>query len=125
MPKRSPPHPQMSSLRAKVRQLIAQKGYTSVEKFAHEHGIEQSVVSKFLSGNHDVLLSTALRIFSALGCDILGNGFAVAEPQQKWAPAKRRPTIKVVLTDVAAVTILRHADDQEPLIIQGKKKPAP
>ncbi len=63
---KSPPHPGLASIRDQIRQAIKAQGYTSVEKFAHENGLEQSVLSRFLSGRNDILLSTYLRIAAAL-----------------------------------------------------------
>ena len=63
---KSPPHPGLASIRDQIRQAIKAQGYTSVEKFAHENGLEQSVLSRFLSGRNDIPLSTYLRIAAAL-----------------------------------------------------------
>jgi len=123
---RSPQHPQLSSIRERVRALIAQRGYTSVEKFAHEHNIEQSILSRFLSGNRDLMLSTVLRISEALNVDLsdlLSKSVIVKGPSPHYQskPAQRL-RIKVVLTEVASLTVLRTPNDKEPLVFKGSSK---
>ena len=50
----------------KVNEKIRDRGYRSVELFAHETGISQSVLSRFISGSRSVNLSTIIKIARAL-----------------------------------------------------------
>ena len=98
-----------------------------MEKFAHENGLEQSVLSRFLSGNRDLMLSTVLRIAEALEIplgDLLPSN-VLRSPAEKFVattPAKprQRQAIKVVLSEVSSLTVLRTAQDPDPIVMKTK-----
>jgi len=132
---RNPQHPEIVKIRESVRSLIASQGYSSVEKFAHEHDLEQSVLSRFLSGNKDLMLSTLLRIADALNVDsanLLMQSFQVKEADIAYrseagqVKSRQRPAIKVLLSEVSSLTVLRSPSDLDPLVLKGSirgKKP--
>jgi len=119
--------PKLAQIRARIRYLITVKGYNSVEKFAHENQIEQSVLSRFLGGDRDIRLSTLLRIVEALDisfADLAEAPPVMQSPVEIYAVNRQRPSAKVILTEVSSLTILRNPEDQEPIIMKtsGKKK---
>jgi len=120
-------HPKLAEIRARIRYLITAKGYNSVEKFAHENQIEQSVLSRFLGGDRDIRLSTLLRIVEALDisfADLIEAPPVMQSPVEIYVVNRQRPSAKVILTEVSSLTILRNPEDQEPIVmkISGKKK---
>jgi transcriptional regulator with XRE-family HTH domain len=56
----------LKKIGARVRDRIRAKGYRSVELFAHETGIPQSVLSRLIAGSRGVSLPTFIRIANAL-----------------------------------------------------------
>jgi len=50
----------------RVAALIRIRGYKTVELFAHENGIDKSVLNRLIRGKREVRLSTFLKILDAL-----------------------------------------------------------
>jgi transcriptional regulator with XRE-family HTH domain len=64
----------------RVGVLIRTRGYKTVELFAHENGVDKSVLNRLIRGKREVRLSTFLKILDALDLGIAelypigGNG---------------------------------------------------
>lgn len=120
-------HPKLAEIRARIRYLITVKGFKSVEKFAHENQIEQSVLSRFLGGDRDIRLSTLLRIVDALDisfADLAEAPPLLQSPVEIYTVSRQRPSAKVILSEVSSLTILRTPEDEDPLVMKmpAKKK---
>jgi transcriptional regulator with XRE-family HTH domain len=50
----------------RIRSLVLGRGYSSIELFAHEHGIPKSTLSELLSGKNDPKLTTLAKICAGL-----------------------------------------------------------
>jgi transcriptional regulator with XRE-family HTH domain len=50
----------------RVGTMIRQRGYKTVELFAHENGVDKSVLNRLIRGKREVRLSTFLKILDAL-----------------------------------------------------------
>lgn len=124
----SPIHPDLPEFRERLRNLIRAKGYSSVEKFAHENGLEQSVLSRFLAGERDIRLSTILRILDGLQASLADLSINSAKhlftPAIHYETSRQRPHAKVILSDVASLTILRSAEDPDPIVMKNKNRRA-
>lgn len=72
----------ISTIRANLKRLILD-AYPSVEKFALEHHLDKSTLSRILGGKREPKISTLLKIAEALnvGVDaICGHGMPPPEP---------------------------------------------
>lgn len=111
-------------MRKVLHQLVLERSRT-VERFAHEHGIEQSILSKFFSGRSSISLGTFLRIVSALDLDI-GPTFSLARVNQVGSGKSplydprpiRRNRVSVVLTETRTLEIRRTEEDDNPLVLK-------
>lgn len=106
---KAPPHPALDQVRLQIRNTIRERGYRSVERFAHENGLEQSVLSRFLGGQNDIMLSTYLRIAAALSLNpelehILENTFRF----------EKDGALRIDLAEQAKVRIYRDAESSSP-----------
>lgn len=54
----------------RVGLMIRQRGYKTVELFAHENGVDKSVLNRLIRGKREVRLSTFLKILDALDLGI-------------------------------------------------------
>lgn len=80
-----------------------------MEKFAHENELEQSVLSRFFSGRNDILLSTYLRIASAL--DLSKDPYELACAPQPPVGARR-----INLDDAQTFQFFASEQEGEPLL---------
>jgi transcriptional regulator with XRE-family HTH domain len=77
----------------RVGALIRTRGYKTVELFAHENGVDKSVLNRLIRGKREVRLSTFLKILDALNINITelypngGNGTR----EKDAAPARSIP----------------------------------
>jgi len=115
----------LTDLRNAIKSLISEQGYPSIEKFCHEHSIEQSILSRFLSGKREMHLSTFFRIAEALEMD-LGPTFYFAKrkgatptpnPRGK-AKVIRRTKVTILLSETSAIEIKRDEGDSKPLVLR-------
>ena len=79
----------------RIGALIRLKGYKSVELFAHEHGLDKSILNRLINGKREVRLSTFLKIADALEAsleEMQGGRHAnlVREHSEDWMPPKSR-----------------------------------
>lgn len=56
-------------IRSNLKRLILSE-YPSVEKFAHEHDLDKSTLSRILGGKREPKISTLLKIAKALGIGV-------------------------------------------------------
>ena len=71
-----------------LQKLIGKSGYSSVEKFAYENGIDKSALSKILRGERLPRIDTAIRIAEAL--EVTLNDLYPMPPKRKEEPTKGR-----------------------------------
>jgi len=112
----------LTHVREVINDLIHSK-YRSVELFAHEHGLNQSGLSRFLRGERGLNLDTFLRIAEALDVDL--GPFVSRTPKTKVADKKvlysvtpvRRSRVSVLLTETKSIEIKRDSNDKNPLVL--------
>ena len=112
----------LAHVRVVINELIRSK-YRSVELFAHEHGLNQSGLSRFLRGDRGLNLHTFLRIAEALEVDL--GPFVSLTPKTKVADKKvpynatsvRRSRVSVLLTETKSIEIKRDSNDKNPLVL--------
>ncbi len=61
----------------RLSKLITQRGYSTVESFAYENGLDKSALSKILKGRRRPRFDTLIRIAEALGVTL--NDLYLAE----------------------------------------------
>jgi len=99
----------LPTIRANLKRLILNE-YPSVEKFAHEHGLDKSTLSRILGGKREPKISTLLKIAEALnvGVDaICGHG---APPIQQDAAGDR------MMLKFGSATLVAHGEDCDRLL---------
>lgn len=67
----------------RVGSMIRLRGYKTVELFAHENGVDKSVLNRLIRGKREVRLSTFLKILDALD-------LGIAELYPQGAAAKEK-----------------------------------
>jgi transcriptional regulator with XRE-family HTH domain len=79
----------------RVGSLIRLRGYKTVELFAHENGVDKSVLNRLIRGKREVRLSTFLKILDALDLGISElypqGGAAAREKEASGEPRGVRP----------------------------------
>jgi len=82
----------------RIGALIRLRGYTSVELFAHENGLDKSVLNRLINGKREVRLSTFLKIADALeiGMEALEGRAWCGKPiwRRGWPSRKARRKTK-------------------------------
>lgn|GEM_PF-2200000 len=112
-------------LRHTVKRMIAERGYTAVERFAHEHRIQQSILSRFLSGERGITLSTFLKIALALEMDLgpwltqSNTPASLASPVVSYStPKQRRGKVTIMISETKTIELKRNADDTNPVVLR-------
>jgi transcriptional regulator with XRE-family HTH domain len=118
----------------RIGALIRLKGYTSIELFAHEHGVDKSVLNRLINGKREVRLSTFLRIADALEIGMEGLegrpnlGSLVREtpleeglPKSKGSAPKIR-VLKLTLPEFDRIEIRKTARDKQPVILESSQE---
>ncbi len=106
---KAPPHPALDQVRLQIRNTIRERGYRSVERFAHENGLEQSVLSRFLGGQNDIMLSTYLRIAAALSLNPELDNIL-----EKVCHIDKDGALRIDLSEQSKVRIYRDAESSSP-----------
>ncbi len=117
----------------RVGALIRLKGYKSVELFAHEHGLDKSVLNRLINGKREVRLSTFLKIADALEIGIEGlesrpsHASMVREPLEEGASKSKGASpksrlLKLTLADFDRIEIRKTARDKQPVILDSSKE---
>jgi len=126
----------------RIGALIRLRGYTSVELFAHENGLDKSVLNRLINGKREVRLSTFLKIADALeiGMEALegrpSHGSLVREThlEEGMAKSKSPPKnqtskariLKLTLSDFDRIEIRKTPRDKHPLVLDSsREKSAP
>lgn len=113
---------EIQHIRATLHTLVQARSKT-VERFAHEYGMEQSVLSKFFAGKSVISLTNFLRIADALDVEIgslvppkkgrhLSSGKA---PVYDTRPT-RRSKVTVSMDETRTIEIKQKASDTKPLL---------
>lgn len=71
-------NPDLVKLGLRIRNLRFEKGFTSYEHFAYEHGFHRAQFGRYESGKDDIKFSTLIKLSNAFGMTIkefLGDGF--------------------------------------------------
>ncbi len=113
---------EIQHIRTILHKLVLAKSKT-VERFAHEHGIEQSVLSKFFAGKSIISLTNLLRLAHALDVEI-GSLFKsksvalVSSGNQHiyTSKATRRNKVTVVIDETRTIEIKQKSTDSKPLL---------
>lgn len=104
--------------------MIADQGYPSIERFAHECGLEQSVLSRFLNGRRDIYLSTFLRIAASLNMDLgphiraSSNWQSARNSTSPTGSPRLRHKITVSASEISKIELKRDSSDGSPLIVE-------
>lgn len=113
---------EIQHIRTTLHALILEQSKT-VERFAHEYGMEQSVLSKFFAGKSVISLPNFLRIANALDVDI--GSLVPAKKLRVVSSGKitafdSRPTRKnkvtVSMDETRTIEIKQNASDSKALI---------
>ena len=113
---------EIQHIRTTLHALILEHSKT-VERFAHEYGMEQSVLSKFFAGKSVISLPNFLRIANALDVDIgslvpakklriVSSGKIIAYDSR---PA-RKNKVTVSMDETRTIEIKQNASDSKALI---------
>lgn len=112
----------LEELRHTVRRTILSR-YKTIDAFAIDAGMDQSTVSRFLSGDRKPQLVTFLQIASTLDMDLgplfpFGRSWSVAEKKQMYFPdAKpRRRRMTVLLSETSVIEIKRDERQDKPVL---------
>jgi transcriptional regulator with XRE-family HTH domain len=117
----------------RVGALIRIRGYKTVELFAHENGIDKSVLNRLIRGKREVRLSTFLKILDALEISVpelyAGAGHVrEKEPayDAKSGKAKRpEPGGKVfrfTRDEFDRIEIRKTSRDKSPILVESEGK---
>ena len=64
------PKVELRKIGDRLRQIRKEKGYSSPDKFAYEHGINRSQYGKYEAGTEDLRLSSLIKVLSKLGLSL-------------------------------------------------------
>lgn len=74
----------------RVGVAIRQRGYKTIELFAHENGVDKSVLNRLIRGKREVRLSTFIKILDALDLNIAELYPQAGSAREKDAQAEAR-----------------------------------
>ncbi len=61
------PKVELKKIGERLRKIRKEKGYSSPDKFAYEHGINRSQYGKYEAGSEDLRLSSLIKVLHKLG----------------------------------------------------------
>lgn len=120
----------------RVGALIRIRGYKTIELFAHENGVDKSVLNRLIRGKREVRLSTFLKILDALNLGIgelygTGTGALVREKEpasetrssRAKQPEPGSRTFKFTRDEFDRLEVRKTSRDKSPVILEtsGKK----
>jgi transcriptional regulator with XRE-family HTH domain len=120
----------------RVGALIRARGYKTVELFAHENGVDKSVLNRLIRGKREVRLSTFLKILDALDLSIAelyptagGNGAREKEaaPESRGVRAKHPEpggrVFRFTRDEFDRLEVRKTTRDKAPVVVEsvGKK----
>lgn len=119
----------------RVGALIRMRGYKTVELFAHENGIDKSVLNRLIRGRREVRLSTFLKILDALEIsvpELYGSTGLVREKEPSYearAPKAKRPeaggrVFRFTRDEFDRLEIRRTTRDKSPVVVESEGKKA-
>ena len=118
----------------RVGALIRIRGYKTVELFAHENGIDKSVLNRLIRGKREVRLSTFLKILDALEITIAevypGGGPLVRErdpaAEARASRAKQSEAggrvYKFTRDEFDRLEVRKNARDKSPVVLESSGK---
>ncbi len=66
----SDPKVELKKIGERLREIRKEKGYSSPDKFAYEHGINRSQYGKYEAGTEDLRLSSLIKVLNKLGLSL-------------------------------------------------------
>jgi transcriptional regulator with XRE-family HTH domain len=119
----------------RVGLMIRQRGYKTVELFAHENGVDKSVLNRLIRGKREVRLSTFIKILDALDlgiADLYPQGSASAREKDNISEARTaRPkhpepggrVFRFTRDEFDRLEVRKTSRDKIPVIVEsgGKK----
>lgn len=122
----------------RVGTLIRQRGYKTIELFAHENGVDKSVLNRLIRGKREVRLSTFLKILDALDLGIAElytpGGATIREREHASESRGARPKhpeaggrlFKFTRDEFDRIEVRKTTRDKTPVILEasGKKSRA-
>ena len=60
------PKEELKKIGERLRKIRKEKGYSSPDKFAYEHGINRSQYGKYEAGSEDLRISSLIKVLSKL-----------------------------------------------------------
>lgn len=64
------PKAELKKIGERLREIRKEKGYSSPDKFAYEHGINRSQYGKYEAGTEDLRLSSLIKVLDKLGISL-------------------------------------------------------
>ncbi|MFD2164525.1 helix-turn-helix domain-containing protein [Paradesertivirga mongoliensis] len=61
------PKEELKKIGERLRKIRKEKGYSSPDKFAYEHGINRSQYGKYEAGSEDLRISSLIKVLNKLG----------------------------------------------------------
>jgi len=119
----------------RVGSMIRLRGYKTVELFAHENGVDKSVLNRLIRGKREVRLSTFLKILDALDlgiADLYPQGGASARDKESATdvvmvrpkhPEAGGKVFRFTRDEFDRLEVRKTSRDKMPVIIEsmGKK----
>jgi transcriptional regulator with XRE-family HTH domain len=117
----------------RVGALIRIRGYKTVELFAHENGIDKSVLNRLIRGKREVRLSTFLKILDALEISVpeLYAGTGLVREKEPGYDARggkaKRPeaggrVFRFTRDEFDRIEIRKTARDKSPAVMESEGK---
>jgi len=113
---------EIQHIRVTLHALVQERSKT-VERFAHENGMEQSVLSKFFSGKSVISLPNFLRVAEALNIEIgslvppkKGTILSSGKTSIYDTRSTRRSKVTVAMDETRTIDIKKKASDSKPVI---------
>ena len=105
-------------IRGNLRRRIADSGYPSIERFAHENGIDKTTLSRILSGQREPKISTLFKIAESLNLTLndlyLESG---GKTREKPAPVKRRK-LTLLMSGSDMQSLQAGLPSEKPMILE-------
>lgn len=119
----------------RVGALIRLRGYKTIELFAHENGVDKSVLNRLIRGKREVRLSTFLKILDALEIPVpeLYAGAGSGSVREKEPPYEARGTkakrpeaggrvYRFTRDEFDRLEIRKTSRDKSPVVVESEGK---
>lgn len=119
----------------RVGALIRLRGYKTVELFAHENGVDKSVLNRLIRGKREVRLSTFLKILDALEISVPELYAGAGSVREKEPPYEARGTkakrpeaggrvFRFTRDEFDRLEIRKTSRDKSPVVVESEGKKA-